>query len=311
MCIRDSVGPAGRGGAQRGQRDVGARDAAQAGLHVLEGDRRRAVGGRVVELDDGHPARLRPAAVGPRRRPRPPVGELLRVGDVDDRLVPGELGGGAGEGDAREAAHGAVPAVAADQPAGAHRAVGGVDQHAVAGVVQPGDLHAAVHRHAEPGDVLGEQGLQLALRHHPRPGGRGVRGDVGIGPVHQVGVEHHPGEVPGEPRVGRPPVAGLGRAAVGPDPFQHVALHLFGGGQQAAAVERLGRRHVDALRLQRGLRFGQSFEHPHRRPGKRQLGGEHQAHRSCSDHGHVHVLIVRHEHCSIYERRSCQAKVVR
>jgi hypothetical protein len=274
-------------------------------------------GGRFVELDGGHPPGLWPVAVDPLGRPHPSVRELLRVGDVDDRLVAGEFGVGAGEVDTREAAHGAVPAVAADQPPGAHRAGGSADEHAVAGVFEHGDLHPATHRYAESRDMLGEQLLQFTLRHHPRSGGRGVRGEVGIGPVHEVGVEAHSCEVPGEPRVGcSPALAGrlvVAPAGERPHPFEHLSLHLFGGGQQAAPVECLGRRHVDRLRLHRLVRLGPSLEYLHRRPGERQLRGEHEAHRPGSDHGHVHILfrIHCHEQRSIYERCSCQAMLVR
>jgi hypothetical protein len=72
-----------------------------------------------------------------------------------------------------------VPAVAPDQPPGAHHAGSSADEHAVAGVFELGDLHPATHRYAEPRDVAGEQLLQLTLRHHPRCGGRGVRVEVG------------------------------------------------------------------------------------------------------------------------------------
>ena len=72
---------------------------------------------------------------------------------------------------------------------------GGADEHAVTafkrGVFQRGDLHAAPHRYAESRDVFGQQLLQLTLRHHPRAVGRGVCGEVGIGPVDEVGVEDH------------------------------------------------------------------------------------------------------------------------
>ncbi|GAB3577773.1 hypothetical protein GCM10027445_44000 [Amycolatopsis endophytica] len=63
---------------------------------------------------------------------------------------------------------------------------------------------------------------------HPRPRRRGVRGEVGIGPVHEIGIEDHSGEVPGEPRRVHAPV--------------HLPLHRFDGGQQTAAIERLGSR---------------------------------------------------------------------
>ena len=64
----------------------------------------------------------------------------------------------------------------------------------------------------------GDEGYAAAV-------GGGVCGEVGIGPVDEVGVEDHPGEVSGEPRARCP------------------------GGQQTAAVERFGRRNVDRLRL--------------------------------------------------------------
>nr|BBJ48337.1 hypothetical protein SAVMC3_09660 [Streptomyces avermitilis] len=228
----------------------------------------------------------------------------------------GEFGVGAGEVDAREAAHGAVPAVAPDQPPGAHGAGGSADEHAVAGVFERGDLHSATHRYAESRDMVGEQLFQLTLRHQPRSVGRGVRGEVGIGPVHEVGVEDHPREVPGEPRVGRSPALTgcpvVDHAGERSHPLEHLSLHLFGGRQQAAAVECLGRRHVDRLRLHRLVRLGPSLEYLHRRPGERQLRGEHEAHRPGADHGHVHILVHIHVHeqCSIYERCSCQVIVV-
>jgi hypothetical protein len=94
---------------------------------------------------------------------------------------------------------------------------GGAHEHAVAGVcgiAERGDLHPAAYRDAESRDVVGQQRLQLGLRHHPRPVSGGVRGEVGIGPVHEVGVEDHSREVPGEPRLGRAP-AGTGRSVLG------------------------------------------------------------------------------------------------
>ena len=196
-----------------------------------------------------------------------------------------------------ETAYGAVAAVAADQPAGAQRAGRGADEDAVAGVLQRGHLHPAPHGGPEPYGVLGEQRLQPLLGHHPRPLDGGVRGQVGVGPVDQAGVEGHAREVAGEAEdsVG-------GRAAEGAHPAQRLPLDRLGRGQQPAPVQRLGRRHVDRCAFIAGSGASRRSSTGTHTPGERQLGGEHQAHRPGAAMVTSTSRSLFTNRCSMYER---------
>ena len=145
--------------------------------------------------------------------------------------------------------------------------------------------------------MLRQQRFQFPLRHDARTAGGAVCGDVGVFPVHQVGVEDHSGEVAGEPGV-------TGAAAERPDPLERATLHLHRGRQQTATIEGRGGRDIDRLCLHRLVRLGLTFDHLHFHPGQRQLPCQHQADRSGA--GHCHVITGHHPHRSIYEQCSCQ-----
>ena len=235
--------------------EVGAEHLAELPAQVVE----RGLGGAELRLGDHDPH----GAVAERVQPvHAALVDLPGRGGLAGHLDLGDEGAARGirpdEVDARRPAHGAAPAVRADDVPGAYRVAGGEEN--VDGVVvlrDADDFGAAADGHAELVGPLEEQRLDPVLEEGERvrvPGGQAVEVDARA--AERDGVEQ----------------LAFGEEAVG----------------DAALVEQLDGARVHAAATPAGeLRGRAPLEDQHVRAGEPQLGGQHQSRRPGADDHHV------------------------